>query len=531
MQHILTHIPYQNTHSFSSIVLDYIDQAPFLRDFYAYPPNIEGIEASIEHRKKYNTPRKTLVQALQKQYKKVEQHSLVTENIQQLLSPNTFSICTAHQPAIFTGRLYFIYKIAHAIKLAQVLSKKIAQYHFVPIYYMGSEDGDIEELGNIFLRSKKHEWKTVQTGAVGRMKTIGLEKLISEITSIFKNEPFIQELEVLFIKAYKEHDTIQDAMFYLVHELFKQYGLVVLIPDNVLLKQAFSPIIEKELTSQFSQTCLKKTITAFPKQYKIQAEGRPINLFYLYDNKRERIEKIQDTYVVEKLGLSWSEEEMILLAHTHPERFSPNVILRPLFQEAILPNIAFIGGGSELAYWLELKNIFDHCEIPYPLLLLRNSFLIVENTWYTNALALLDKPSSLFNSIEEQTSNYVRINSKNDLVLKKAFEQHAQLYNELKQKTDKVDVTLSQHVRALEAKSLKRLELLKQKMLKAEKKHYSDIQNKLVQIRGIVFPNNTLQERVDNIIPYYAKWGSNFIDAIVEHSLTLEQAFSIMSIV
>lgn len=530
MKNTVTYISYQETNAFAPIVVDYLAQHINLQSFYAYLPTIETLAKAIEQRKEYATPRKILVQVLQKQYKQVIQNDLVNDNIQKLLSFNTFTICTAHQPNIFTGRLYFIYKIAHAIKLAQSISHQFPQYNFVPVYYMGTEDNDLEELNNIFINDEKIEWKTQQTGAFGRMHTEGLEKIIDQLAITFKNESFTNELITVFRKAYQEHKTIAEASFYLIHELFKAYGLVILNPDNAILKQEFAPIIEKELTTQVSYNNLQATIKKLTQQYKIQTEGREINLFYLKDNVRERIEKIENKYVVKKLNLAWSEKEMMDLLAKHPEYFSPNVILRPLFQEMILPNIAFIGGGAEIAYWLELKNIFDVCKIPYPILLLRNSFLLMEDKWYKKALSFLHQPSDLFKTVEQQLKEYVQQHSKNDLLLKEEIDQHKNMYKNLAHKVANIDSTLLQHVKALEAKSAKRLEALQKKILRSEKRKYNEVKHQLEQIHQIVFPNKILQERFDNIIPYYTKWGPAFIDNIIKASLTFEQQFSILSI-
>ncbi|HPH99447.1 MAG TPA: bacillithiol biosynthesis cysteine-adding enzyme BshC [Chitinophagaceae bacterium] len=524
----ITHISYHDTHAFAPIVLDYIDQKQALQPFYTHPPNLEGITAAIEQRKKYATPRAVLVKALQQQYQQLAPDATVNHNIQQLLLPNTFTICTAHQPNIFTGRLYFIYKIAHAIQLAKALSQQLPAYQFVPVYYMGSEDGDIDELNNIVINNKEIVWETLQTGAVGRMHTDGIEKIIDQLKNIFQYEPFVDELITLCRKAY-QHTTIQEASFYLVHELFKMYGLIVLIPDNKLLKDVFKPFIQQELTTQFSHKQLQQSIKKLSTHYNIQATGRDINLFYLDNNVRERIEKINNTYVVKKLNIVWKEEEIITLLNTYPERFSPNVILRPLFQEMILPNIAFIGGGAELAYWLELKNMFDTQQVPYPVLLLRNSFLLVEDKLYNKALDIVQQPTALFTPVQTQMLDYVKKHAIQALDLNKVLQQHHQIYQELIQKATAIDATLLQHVQALEAKSLKRLKILEHKMLSAEKKKHAIVEQQLAQIHHTILPNNTLQERIENILPYYAKWGSKCIDTIIQNSLTTEQQFTIIA--
>src|SRR5690606_23930744 len=143
--------------------------------FYKHRPNLGGIGNAIKERMAFNTNRKNLVAALKSQYQQIDRCDKVISNIDKLADHNTFTICTAHQPNLFTGYLYFIYKIVHAIKLADELNTVYPQYHFVPIYYMGSEDNDLKELNHIYLNGDKLTWETQQTGAVGRMNTKGLD--------------------------------------------------------------------------------------------------------------------------------------------------------------------------------------------------------------------------------------------------------------------------------------------------------------------------------------------------------------------
>ena len=176
-----------------------------LSSFYQHSVSMDGIRSSIESRKKYNTNRELLVNELTKQYAAVTTTDAVKDNIHKLLSPNTFTICTAHQPNIFTGPLYFIYKILHAAKLSAELKKEMPQYDFIPVYYMGSEDADLDELNNITIQGNKLVWQTKQTGAVGRMNVDDeLLKLITAINGQISVLPNGKELVQLFVDCYRK---------------------------------------------------------------------------------------------------------------------------------------------------------------------------------------------------------------------------------------------------------------------------------------------------------------------------------------
>ena len=351
-------IPYQQTGSFNKIVIDYIDQVPALKDFFVHPPSTAGLKKAIEERKQFNYNRKVLVEELQKQYATFSASDAVNKNIAALAKENTFTITTAHQNNIFSGPLYFIYKTLHAIKLAEHCKTSFPDYNFVPVFYIGSEDADLDELNHINLGGEKLVWNTKQTGAVGRMKIDKeLIKLIRLIEGQLSVLPVGNEIVGLLKECYDEGETIQQATFKFLHSFFADYGLVVLLPDNAALKQQMIKLFEDDLFNQPASAIVEITAAKLSDAgYKVQAHPREINLFYLADGIRNRIEEVSGEWRVVSENKKFSKEELIQELQSHPERFSPNVILRGLYQETILPNIAFIGGGGELAYWLQLKD-------------------------------------------------------------------------------------------------------------------------------------------------------------------------------
>lgn len=521
-------VSYKKTAAFSSIVLDYIEGAESLRPYYSFSPNLTGIAAAIEQKKQQPVDRALLVSVLQKQYEEVENTHSVQQNLSFLLSPNTFTVCTAHQPNLFTGPLYFIYKILHAVKLAQTLNEKFENYKFVPVYYMGSEDADLQELNHILVEGKQYEWNTAQTGAVGKMKVDkALLQLLEELRHQIGITASGDELIVLFKKCYIEGTTIQQATFKLVHQLFGTLGLVVLIPDNAHLKKQALAIFEDDLFGNLPAGIVAKTSDALAQEYKAQAHVRPINLFYLFNGIRERIEQNNDQFVVINSSLSFTQQELKEELQNYPERFSPNVILRGLYQETVLPNIAFIGGGGELAYWLQLKGLFQHYGIVFPVLVLRNSFLIVEAKYndLKEKLSLLTE--QLFSSETALLDAIIKREGRQP-DLSTAKKKCTLLYDELKNAVADTDPTLLQHLEALKLQAIKKLQALELKLQRAERKKRSTTRAQIEKLKKGLFPNNNLQERIENVSSLYAKWGSGFITALYENSPSLEQEFKVL---
>ena len=521
---------YAETGYFSRLVLDYLSGEKALEPFYSFSPDIDGLNKAIHQRSECSVNRKLLVDELKQAYNDLPKTDLVSTNIESLLKEDTFTVCTAHQPNIFTGQLYFIYKILHAIRLSETLNLLHPDKHFVPIYFMGSEDADLKEIGSIQIKGKTLQWHTSQKGAVGRMLVDeGLIDMISHIDESCANEPFVTEVVTLLRNNYTIGKTISECTLHLVNELFGKYGLLVFNPDNSNFKKEFIPVIERELLDGFSHQIVQQTIESFPEKYAVQTQGRSINLFYLKDDIRERIEKKDNGFVVLNTDLFFTEEHMLEELKNHPERFSPNVILRPLFQETCLPNVAFIGGGGELAYWIELKQVFQTAEVFYPVLLLRNSFLLI-NKETTQLIKELDlSPLQLFLPENELAEWLIRRLTKNTLDINEQQLKLNQVYDELAHLAESIDPTLKNHVNALQHKAGKRLDYLQKKMLRAEKKKYQNLLLKLNDIKSNLFPDESLQERRNNFFEWATRYGLDFVENLHAHSSPLDMTFGVLS--
>ncbi len=530
MDNIFTHVPYKETGYFSKLVTDYLSDNPGIKSFYNYRPDAEGLAKAIKERPAYPVDRKALVNALTRQYGHLPKSEKTEANINALLSENTFTICTAHQPNLLTGYLYFIYKILHAIKLAEELNDSYPDKHFVPVYYMGSEDNDLEELGTFKFRGEKYIWDGAgQTGAVGRMSTESLKPLLNKLFKTFGPPGAnCDDLQALLTKAYLEHKTIGAATQYLVNELFGRFGLVVLDPDDATLKASFIPMMRDELLRQAANPIITRQIDVLGTNYKIQAHPREINLFYLAGDTRERIEKKGDKWVVLNKEIEFSEADILDELDQHPENFSPNVMLRGLFQETILPDVAFIGGGAEVAYWLQLNSLFSYYRVFYPTVFLRQSVL-----WINDEAKKLRKLSELpipaiFKPELELERDYVTKHSGTEWQTTEETAAIENIFVALKQKAATLDATLAQAADASLTKMKHQLTELEKKMLRAEKRKLQVQLQRIDRLKKNLFPGNSLQERVENFSEYYLAYGTPFFDTIKDGIQSLIPEFLII---
>jgi bacillithiol biosynthesis cysteine-adding enzyme BshC len=523
-------IPYSDTNQFSPLVLDYIGQHKNLAGFYGHFPSTEGFKKAVEERKKFKTDRGRLVDAIRQTHSGKPMSSLQSRNLEALSRENTFTVCTAHQPNIFSGYLYFIYKTLHAVSLAEELNKQITDAHFVPVFYIGSEDNDLDELSQVNLDEQKLRWETKQTGAVGRMKVDkGLIALVHRIEGRLGVEPHGSEILEIINDSYTEGVTIAEATFRLLNHLFSDYGLLVLQPDRASLKEQMIPLFRDDLNTHLPYHLVERSRAELSKSYKVQVNPREINLFYLEDGSRQRIVKKDQQFIIDGTNKQFTQEEMMQELDNHPERFSPNVVLRGIYQETILPNIAFIGGGSETAYWLELKSLFDHYQVPFPVLVLRNSYVLMSESQEKMLLKTGWKLEDLFHADFDLMNRLVKEKSDHKLSLEQEISVAKQFYGTIRANATAIDKTLEKHVLAIEKKALTHLQNLEKKMLRAEKRKFEAEHRQLQKLKSELFPNNGLQERVENILPYYAKYGKGIIDCIYRHSPAMDMQFGIIS--
>ena len=524
-------ISYQNSGYFSTLIHDYLEQKSDLKPLYNNFPTLENFEKQITEKKQNfnNQNRIPLVSVLKEQYLSIEISDLTKQNIELLASENTFTVTTGHQLNLFSGPLYFLYKIISTINLTKELKSKYPAYNFVPIYWMATEDHDFEEINYFNFKGKKFRWNTESNGPVGRLLTEGLTEFFEIYALELGASTNANTLKKLFEDSYLKHDNLADATRFLANSLFASQGLVIIDADNADLKRAFIPYIKEELLEQTSFKAVQETIEKL-KDYTVQVNPREINLFYIEDNLRERIVFENDKFIVNNTKTSFSKEEILKLLESNPEKFSPNVIMRPLYQEIILPNLCYIGGGGEIAYWLELKSFFDAVNITFPMILVRNSALLTTEKQAKKAdqlglswKDLFTKPSDLVNAITHKISEFPIDLTPQKEILEKQFEY---LF-ELAQKTDK---SFTGAVKAQEIKQTKGLENLEKRLLKAQKRKLKDQLDRVTDLQCELFPNNSLQERQSNFSEFYLEKGEQLIPLLTQKLRPLETNFSIITI-
>ena len=526
-------IPFRKTGYFSELICDYLEEKEGLKPFYNRFSNLKEFQAQIDE-KQANFPsqnRQVLHTALNEQYKYSSISKKTREHIDLLQDSDTFTVVTGHQLNLFTGPLYFLYKIISTIKLTKDLKKTYPRFNFVPVYWMATEDHDFEEINYFNFNGKKLQWNIEASGAVGKLSTEGLDAVLDAFSRELGSGANANHLKELFKSAYIDHKTLTDATRYLANALFGEYGLVILDGDDIALKQLLVPYAKQDILENIASYKVEETLTKIQElseSYGIQVNPREINYFYLSDGSRERIVEKEGHYHVINTDKIFSKAALLDELESHPERFSPNVVARPLYQEVILPNLCYIGGGGELAYWLELKSAFEEMGVCFPILLLRNSALVISDKQQKKLEKLnLDiadaflKQSSFINKKIREISNVDIDFSPQKEYLEEQFEQLYKIAGE----TDK---SFLGAVRAQEVKQKKGLDHLEKRLLKAQKRKLKDQVVRMTEIQNELFPNQSLQERHLNFSELYLELGEELIPSLMKTLIPLQAEFFVL---
>ncbi|WP_439480212.1 bacillithiol biosynthesis cysteine-adding enzyme BshC [Chryseobacterium aquaticum] len=508
-------IAFKNIESIPQLVKDFLNQK--IEGFEDKTFSFDNFAQQIHQKQNSfgNYQREIISKAFTDQLSHLELSSKQKENIESLKSQNTFTITTGHQLNLFSGSAFFVYKILQTIKTCTHLKEKFPNFNFVPVYWMASEDHDFAEINHFKTENNYYEINEKSGGAVGRIK-INDTFFISEFKKEFKDSIFGTELILMLKEAYKVGNTLTQAIQILVNRLFSEFGLLILDGDSKELKNQAKEIFKDELLHFSLNKQSKEKVDFLTKKYgKVQVNPREINLFYLSET-RDRIDFDGENYLIVDTDKKFTEEKILAELENYPEKFSPNALMRPVYQEKVLPNLAYIGGNAEIMYWLELKDYFSEINIPFPILIPRNSMLFIKEK-------TLGKIKKLDLKIEDFFQNFTKITNakilENNFILKSLDEKENLLINnfsELKKLAETTEKSFGNMVKAEEVRQLKSFKRMKKRLLHAEKIKQKELLERLEMLFLNVHPAKTWQERIFNFSVFFADFGYSWLQSCLE---------------
>jgi len=522
-------ISFNDIESIPQLVKDFLEQK--IEGFENTTFSVEHFRQQIQVKKDSFTSekREILFDVLSSQLADLHLTSKQKENLEYLKLPNTFTITTGHQLNLFSGPVFFVYKILQTIKTCTYLKEYFPDFNFVPVYWMASEDHDFAEINHFKTENNYYESNEKSGGPVGRIE-ISNTYFISEFEKEFKDSVFGTELILMMKEAYKTGNTLTQAIRILVNRLFSEFGLLILDGDSKELKNQMKSIFKDELLDFSLQKASKEKVDFLTDKYgKVQVNPREINLFYLSET-RDRIDWNGQKYNIVDRNIQFTKEELLTELEYHPEKFSPNALMRPVYQENILPNLAYIGGNAEIMYWLELKDYFSKINVPFPILIPRNSMLFLKEK-------TLGKIKKLDLKIEDFFQNFTVLTNQKileDNAILKVLDNKENLlisnFSELRTLAETTEKSFGNMVKAEEVRQLKSFKRMKKRLLHAEKIKQNELLERLENLFLDVHPAKTWQERVYNFSVFFSDYGYSWLENCLEEMVVQDSKLIIVAI-
>jgi bacillithiol biosynthesis cysteine-adding enzyme BshC len=505
---------------YPKIIKDYLSGNLKSKNIVDWEYSLEQVK--LNKKRRYSSKTRSIVyQYFLNEYASFELTKKETLNIELFSKEGTFTITTGHQLMLLGGPMFFYTKIMDVIKLAKQTST--IENPVLPIFWMASEDHDYEEISTIKLFGKKITSHGNNKGPVGRIPKKQFDEFLKEVNYVLGEGEEFCEIKKLINKAFDSGKNLSQITKVFVRELFKDEGLLIIDPDCKELKTLFSEVAERELFEEVTFKSSKKHLEKLKSNYKLQVNPREINLFYIENEIRKRLIKTEGGFSTSDNSIFWTYSEMKNLIFDSPEKISPNVLLRAIYQEILLPDLAYVGGAGEISYWLELKPVFDAFQLDFPIPLVRSSYFVLKNKSYEWLRKKSIKLDSLFEDENLQINRLTKALSSNILSFENEKLYLQEFYSSLSLKGKNINPQLEKIVLGEEKRANSALKNVEKRFLNAEKKKHEQELLKLKIIIYKLFPEGKPMERVDSFIPFITKENFNFKDAIRSSPSLFEQ--------
>jgi bacillithiol biosynthesis cysteine-adding enzyme BshC len=491
--------------AFPALFRDYINHSEKLKPYYQTHYTTASLEVLIAQQQYRKIDRNLLHKILTEQYKNIPLYPSQKQNLLALKDENTFTITTGHQLCIFGGPWFVAYKILATVAYARTLQSQSDRYKIVPIFWLASEDHDVAEIQTLYTDTQRIYYPTDYQGITGNLPLQNIENTLETLLQTLGKGLYANHIKQVLSECYNSNITLSQATRLFIQKLFGHLGLLVLDANVPELKAQFLPFAEKEIKENITYTTVQKTIDELQQSgYKTYANPNKVNLFYVYQNNmREK----------------WSDSHSI--NPKKPQHISPNVLLRPVYQELILPNLAYVGGPTEIAYWLQLKTTFEAFEIPFPVLVPR----------YFG----LQLPAKYLNTLKKHTLDLATLlNTPKEVFMGKYFEKRLSESKEIIELEQQLQhfstallhfaqnqkLGLEQSAMATVIRIEKQWKHFYTKTRKETQKREQIFTQKINDLYDVVFPFSNWQERTLSYLSVYAVYGNTLWEHILQKPVT-----------
>lgn len=516
------------------VLADYWSPNTAIHQFFEYEYNDQAFEKRAEHLARNSRDQKELTTIIRQFMEPLGLSKKANEHLEQL-EQGAMVIVGGQQAGILTGPLYSVHKAISVIALAKEQSTKLQQ-PVIPVFWIAGEDHDLEEINHTYTVHGELLKKRAY-GERSRRKTMasatGLNKesmtqLINTIIRDIGETEYTETLIKQLVDALNNSETFTDFFACLMNQLFKEEGLLLIDAANFQFRQ-----FEHKYFAQIIQSNeeIARVVTEKEQELERAGYGKPIlatyeaaNLFYVEDGERHLLERKNDLFVNLAANLKFTQEELLEVAHNHPERLSNNVVTRPLMQEMTLPVLAFVGGPGELAYWATLKNAFSVLDLQMPIFaprlhitivtrhveqLLREHQLTVTDVWEGKALHLKER----FIADVQDSEAKRQIQAMQQLLVEK--------YEELASYLEKQHLQLDKILEKNQENHAKQFDYLQQKIEQTVLGKHETTIRKFMTLQNELYPNDGFQERSFNPYQYFNEFGPMLITEMLKQNYSI----------
>jgi bacillithiol synthase len=523
-------IPFTELPEQSRLYTDYVSDFEKVRKYYSVSfsddnelrSHFEKVAANI------NPRRSELVELLRSQNSRLNNSTEHPALLELLGRENAVCVVTGQQVGLFCGPLYTLFKTISAIKLAGELKERFPEFEFVPVFWLEGDDHDLEESNHIHLLNASSEVVRVEAiftnGETDNLKPLSeirfdasVEQVFQQIDALLPVTEFKAALMQMLTSSYKEGETYTTAFAATLTRVLGKNTILFLDPFDTAAKRMLKPIFEKEFQSfpRTSEEVIRQS-AELEEDYHVQVKPRVLNLFYLDEGNRRGLEPIGNGFSLRGTKRKLMPEQVRTILESRPESFSPNVVLRPICQDYILPTAAYVAGPGEIAYFAQLKGVYRHFNVEMPPLFPRASATIMEK----RIAKVMEKYqltlSDAFGDFESVMKKALAAASPENIPgeFEKITARVREVIAGLDTLIERVDPTLKGTLDSTASRMLHHLQHLEEKTTAAYRRKNEQVLLQTKKFQQSLFPNREMQERVLNFTYFYNKYGEEFVEML-----------------
>ncbi len=509
-------IPSKGIKGRSRLFSAYITDYPRLADYYAGDWREDSSYKAVAQKLTASpVDRRILVDVLEEQNANWENGTLAA----QLRDPDSLAVVTGQQVGIFGGPLYTFYKALSAVRLAERLTRMLSR-PVIPVFWIEGGDHDLDEVRQISLIGTKIWYEGHRPPDTGNLGSVGslvfnadMDRVRADLIGHLPGSEFRDQVLGNYYSAYRQGITFTDAFAHTLKSLLGRGTMVFMNPEDCRLKELTAPLLRRELREYaITYTALKTTSDTLENSYHAQVHVRPGNVFRLRGSLRESLHPGSEGYRPQ-----FSEAELIPIDQIHkipPCSLSPNVVMRPLVQDSLLPTVAYVAGPGEVAYFAQLKALYRWAKRPMPIIFPRASLTIIE----PRIAKLMERHALTVEELADEISELMRRRVLEGSEFAQAFDTAGQMLDAcadgVRPAVTQVDVTLRPTVEATLAQWRKALAKLRQRTERAEKRHHEQLMTQIEHCKAALYPNGNVQERELPALYYLTKYGDSFVEQV-----------------